>query len=263
MHAVGRAPGYMGTGRKGMPSITWSQNTMRDPLIAASSAFAAFIIQEASKAPVRQRKAIVEAALDRVRPGTAKDAARRKAELIRKGTRDDQATFDGMRLAIVNSIADRLVQAGKAARAGKPLQTRAVQGLGLYPWDPWVKLQEDGYSYGHGMDSNAQALSGLGNIFEDAWNKVVEPALCVTGAVAGTIVSPAAGAIQQGQAAIGCGAKQLRQQRDIARLQAEQAATMERMQSAQLASRERSTKTLLIAGGIGAVLLVTVLVILK
>lgn len=243
-YRLGRAPGYMGVGRRGVSTITWNPRALKDPLIGAASAFSAVVITEASRVLPSKRRALIDSVLERVKPGTAADSRRRKAQFLQEGKNEDQATFDGMRLAVVNAIADRLVQAGKDKAAG-----RSVQGLSLYPWDPWAKIDE--------------SLGALGNIFEDAWNSVIKPALCVTGAVAGTIVSPAAGAIGQGQSAIGCNAKELATQRDIARLQAEQQASLERMQAAQLASRERNTRTLLIAGGIGAAVLITVFLIIR
>lgn len=236
---LGRAPGYMGIGRRGMPSITWSPTSIKDPLLGAASAFSAVVIREASKTPVSKRKALIASVLNRVKPGTGADAINRKAQMVRAGKNEDQATFDAMRLAVANALADRLVQAGKTGT-----------GMGLYPWDPWSKMQQNGYSYGYGM----------GNIFEDAWNSAVKPALCVTGSVAGVITGGAGGSISQGQSAIGCNSKELATAREVARLQAEQQASLERMQAAQLASGERSTRTYLIAGGIGAVVLIAVLV---
>jgi len=85
------------------PPVRVGATARGDLVLAKASLAASKIVLQAAKRPAAERASFVARKLNAMQPGLARTAAAARRELLSKGKKRDQATFDAMRLAIANA----------------------------------------------------------------------------------------------------------------------------------------------------------------
>lgn len=119
------------------PAVRLGTRARVDPVLSMSSMIASGIMREVAPYPPARRQVVLRRKLNTLQPGLAAEVLNKARQLKRQGESDNQALFDGLRLAIANRYAATIA---KVARdMGRPLPSDgpvfplpedAVSGLG-------------------------------------------------------------------------------------------------------------------------------------
>lgn len=223
------------------PKITVGKIATTDPIMSAASVVASGILLRIARAAPSRKRAVFARELNKVFPGLAEKGAVEYDRLVKEGGRtDEQALFDAIRLTVANRFADRAEQdylMAKASEQGVDALALAGSGLGL----SMDELQQGFCIFGAGGSS-------LVGGYAETFTRGAMPGGALVGA------SQAAGNIA------GCNTAQLQAQAATAQAQAQAAAQIAAAQAAGTAAR---TQQILIVGGIGAVVLIGAVLLLK
>lgn len=221
------------------PKITVGKIAATDPIMSAASVVASGILLRIARAAPSRKQAVFARELNKVFPGLAAKGAVEYDRLVKEGGRnDEQALFDAIRLTVANRLADRAEQDYLMAKASEQgVDALAGFGLGL----SMDELQQGFCIFGAGGSS-------LVGGYAETFTRGAMPGGALVGA------SQAAGNIA------GCNTAQLQAQAATAQAQAQAAAQIAAAQAAGTAAR---TQQILIVGGIGAVVLIGAVLLLK
>lgn len=221
------------------PKITVGKIAATDPIMSAASVIASGILLRIARATPSRKRAVFAREMNKVFPGLADTGAAEYDKLVKEGGRtDEQALFDAIRLTVANRLADRAEQDFLMAKASQEgVDALAGVGLGL----SMSEVQQGFCIFGAGGSS-------LVGGYAETFTRGAMPGGALVGA------SQAAGNIA------GCNTAQLQAQAATAQAQAQAAAQIAASQAAGTAAR---TQQILIVGGIGAVVLIGAVLLLK
>jgi hypothetical protein len=221
------------------PKITVGKIAATDPIMSAASVIASGILLRIARATPSRKRTVFAREMNKVFPGLADTGAAEYDKLVKEGGRtDEQALFDAIRLTVANRLADRAEQDFLMAKASQEgVDALAGVGLGL----SMSEVQQGFCIFGAGGSS-------LVGGYAETFTRGAMPGGALVGA------SQAAGNIA------GCNTAQLQAQAATAQAQAQAAAQIAASQAAGTAAR---TQQILIVGGIGAVVLIGAVLLLK
>jgi len=98
--------GVMGLGQVPAQTPTVGSSAARDPILGAASLLAASVLRKVASLPSGRRESAMRSKLNEIHPGMGSRAVSKARELRRRGVEENQALFDGARLAIANRVAE-------------------------------------------------------------------------------------------------------------------------------------------------------------
>jgi len=222
----------LGRPSSGAPPIRVGQGATQDPVLGAASTLAAGILREVASVPPGRRRGALVTKLNKLYPGMGNTFLSEARAQLRRGVPSDQATFDGLRLALANRLAEHI-----ADIARKTGTSSGMSGLGL------------SFSFGKAVCTTL-AAGTTGAVIGSAFKN---PSASETILAAGTT----------GSSIAGCDQKQLEAQARIAEANAQQAQANAAAAAAAQAGKKSNTTLYIALGGGAAVLLLGGMLILK